>query len=127
MEGQLDFKDAFRRRLKLLEGTSASNLWSTIIDRLELTDGAEQLAQDITNRQCHSAIISGGFIPIIDHVRQELQYEGCHGNQVEVRDGIITGEVIGEIVDGEGKQRYLVDIQAKCNIPNHLVKFVVIV
>jgi phosphoserine phosphatase len=57
--------------------------------------------------------VSGGFTPVTDHLRTELGLDHAHANTLEVVDGVLTGRVVGDIVDRAGKARLVAEIAAR--------------
>lgn len=115
MRGQLDFKASFARRLALLEGLDASVV-SEIADSLPLNEGAERLIGTLKLLGYKTAIISGGFSPFGLKLQEQLGIDYVYANELEVKDGRITGRVAGEIIDGAKKADLLWQIAAKENL-----------
>ena len=102
MKGELDFSQSFRERVALLEGMDESVL-ERVAERLKLTEGAERLITTLRNLGYRTAILSGGFTYFARHLQQRLNIDYVYANDLEIRDGQVTGEVAGEIVDGQRK------------------------
>ncbi len=109
MRGELDFKQSLARRLALLEGMDASVL-SEIADRLVLTEGAERLIKTLKTFGYKTAIISGGFSYFGKRLQEKLGIDYVHANELEIRDGKLTGRVVGPVVDGARKAELLKEI-----------------
>jgi phosphoserine phosphatase len=112
MRGELDFKESLRRRLAHLAGLPESVL-SKVAERLPLTDGAERLIQTLRSLGYKTAILSGGFSYFGEHLKKRLGIDYVHANVLEVRDGKLTGSVVGEIVDGARKAALLRQIASR--------------
>jgi len=112
MNGELDFQQSLRRRLALLKGLPVSVL-EGIADRLPLTDGAERLIGTLSSVGYKTAILSGGFTFFGERLRRRLGIDYVHANVLEERDGKLTGNVVGPIVDGERKAMLLREVAAK--------------
>lgn len=80
MEGHIDFGDAFTRRVKLLRGLDADLAWDSLKERLIYTPGAKQLS--LLSDKFVMAIVSGGFMPIAEHVRDQLGFHHAYANNV---------------------------------------------
>jgi len=106
MRGELDFSQSFRERVALLEGMEESVL-QRVADRLRLTEGAERLITTLRNLGYRTAILSGGFTYFARHLQQRLNIDYVYANDLEIRDGRVTGEVQGQIVDGKRKAELL--------------------
>ena len=106
MRGELDFQQSFRRRVGLLKGLPESAL-RQVVDRIPLTDGAERLTSTLKRLGYKTAILSGGFTFFGSVLQQRLGIDHLHANTLEIRDGLVTGEVILPIVDGARKAEML--------------------
>ncbi|MFT4570568.1 MAG: phosphoserine phosphatase [Hyphomicrobiaceae bacterium] len=115
MLGELDFEESLRRRLKLIAGLDESVL-AEIAERLPLTDGAERLIQILKRLGFKIAILSGGFTYFGEHLKRRLGIDYVYANTLDIRDGKLTGEVVGDIVDGERKAELLRMIVARENL-----------
>ena len=112
MRGELDFQQSFRRRVALLKGLPESAL-AEIVERMPLTDGAERLVATLKRLGYKTAILSGGFTFFGRVLQQRLGIDHLHANTLDVRDGIVTGEVLPPIVDGALKAQCLSDIAGR--------------
>ncbi|MDP2052836.1 MAG: phosphoserine phosphatase SerB, partial [Acidobacteriota bacterium] len=102
MRGELDFQQSFRRRVALLKGLPEAAL-QQVIARIPLTDGAERLVATLQRLGYKTAILSGGFTFFGSVLQQRLGIDHLHANTLEIRDGVVTGEVVLPIVDGARK------------------------
>ena len=109
MRGELDFSESFRRRVALLKGLPESVL-AEVAAELPLTEGAEHLVGTLKALGYKTAILSGGFTYFGEHLRAKLGIDYVYANELEIVDGRVTGEVSGEIVDGERKAELLTEI-----------------
>jgi len=112
MRGELDFQQSFRRRVSLLKGLREPAL-QQVIERIPLTEGAERLVATLRRLGYKTAILSGGFTFFGRVLQERLGIDHLHANTLDVRDGIVTGEVIPPIVDGAGKAERLAAIAAQ--------------
>lgn len=106
MRGELDFQQSFRQRVGLLAGLPATAL-GEVIAKVPLTDGAERLISTMRTLGYKTAILSGGFTFFGRHLQSLLGIDYLHANELEIENGVVTGRVVSEIVDGEAKARYL--------------------
>jgi phosphoserine phosphatase len=106
MQGELDFSDSFKKRLSLLEGLEETKL-REIAESLPLTEGAEQLIRTLRRLGYKTAILSGGFTYFGDYLKEKLGIDYVQANELEIRDGKLTGRHIGAIVDGQKKAELL--------------------
>lgn len=111
MRGELDFQASFRKRVSLLKGLPEGAL-DRIVERIPLMDGAERLVSTLRKLGYKTAILSGGFTFFGRRLQQRLGIDYLHANELEVRDGVVTGNVIPPIVDGARKAALLEQIAA---------------
>ncbi len=111
MRGELDFQASFRKRVSLLKGLPESAL-DRVVERIPLMDGAERLVSTLRKLGYKTAILSGGFTFFGLRLQQRLGIDYLHANELEIRDGIVTGNVIPPIVDGARKAAMLEQIAA---------------
>ncbi len=106
MRGEIDFKESLRRRLRLLKGLPADTL-ETVAERIPLNEGAERLITNLKRFGYKIAIISGGFTYFGKRLQERLGVDYVFANELEIADGTLTGEVVGEIVDAAKKAEVL--------------------
>ncbi|WP_296383982.1 phosphoserine phosphatase SerB [Winogradskyella sp.] len=112
MQGEIDFKESFKRRMKLLKGLSEEVLHD-VAERLPITKGARRLIDTLHYYGFKTAILSGGFTYFGHYLQKKLDIDYVYANQLEIKDGILTGGYLGEIVDGDKKAEYLKEIATK--------------
>lgn len=103
MRGELDFPASLRKRVALLKGLDESQLQRVIDERLKLNPGAEEWIAACKNNKIKTMVVSGGFTPFVNHVKALLGLDYAIANTLEIIDGKLTGNVLGEIVDAERK------------------------
>ncbi|MET0217692.1 MAG: phosphoserine phosphatase SerB, partial [Burkholderiales bacterium] len=107
MRGELDFIESITRRVALFAGLPEDLLARVYAERLKLSPGAERLLETLRRNGIHTFLVSGGFTFFTDRLHSRLALDGAHANVLEIEDGKITGRILGEIVDAEGKARAL--------------------
>ncbi|AWG20291.1 phosphoserine phosphatase SerB [Flavobacterium faecale] len=112
MNGEIDFNESFKKRMALLEGLSEDVLRNVAIN-LPITKGAHRLMKALKYYGYKTAILSGGFTYFGEYLQKELGIDYVHANQLEIKDGKLTGNYLGEIVDGKKKAQYLKEIAEK--------------
>lgn len=112
MNGEIDFNESFKQRMALLEGLSEDVL-QTVAENLPITKGAHRLMKALKYYGYKTAILSGGFTYFGHYLQKELGIDYVHANELEIKDGKLTGKYIGEIVNGEKKAEYLKAIAEK--------------
>ena len=116
MEGHLDFSESLRRRVALLEGLPASVL-DDVRARLKFTPGARTLIRTLQRLGYVPAVVSGGFEEVLAPLLENLGVEYLAANHLEVRDGLLTGRIEGEIVDRPGKAAALIRFAETVGVP----------
>ncbi len=106
MHGDLDFSESLTRRVALLEGLDASAL-DAVYEDLEFSPGARTLVRTLKRLGYRFAIVSGGFTQITDRIAEALEIDFAAANELEVVEGRLTGRIVGEVVDREGKAEAL--------------------
>jgi len=106
-----NLKESLRRRVALLRGVPESALHAVLNERLRLNPGARELVSACQAAGLKVLLVSGGFTFFADWVCQTLNIDFARSNVLEVREGVLTGEVVqqywGDICDGEEKCRML--------------------
>jgi phosphoserine phosphatase len=115
MMGQLDFKESFRQRVALLKGLEQEKLES-ITQNMPLTEGADLVTKTLKHLGYKLGIISGGFTFVGEYLKKRLGFDYVYANEIEIKDGRVTGRVKGEIVDGERKASLLRRLARKENL-----------
>jgi phosphoserine phosphatase len=115
MRGEIDFKESFRKRVALLKGLEQSKI-EKIIHTLPLTEGADLVTKTLKRLGYKLGILSGGFTFVGEYLKNLLGFDYVYANDLEIKDGVVTGRVTGEIVDGERKACLLRQIAQRENI-----------
>ncbi|CAK6496609.1 Phosphoserine phosphatase [Pantoea sp. Nvir] len=102
MRGELDFAASLRQRVATLKGADA-NILKQVRDALPLMPGLTELVQKLQALGWQVAIASGGFTYFAEYLRDRLHLAHVAANELEMRDGKLTGEVLGQIVDAQYK------------------------
>ncbi len=118
MAGELDFEQSLRHRVRLLKGLPET-IFETVYKELRLTPGARTLCRVLSNLDYHIALVSGGFTQVVEPLGQDLGVHHIKANVLEVVDGKLTGEVLGEVVDRAGKAAALRAFAKEHGIPLH--------
>ncbi len=116
MRGELDFAESLRERVKALGGLDESVL-AEVAEDIELTPGARTTVATLKRLGFKVAVVSGGFTKVLEPLARELDLDYVRANTLEVRDGRLTGEVTGKIVDRAAKAEYLREFAADCSVP----------
>jgi phosphoserine phosphatase len=116
MRGELDFAQSLHARVALLEGVPESAL-DEVRAAVRLTPGARTLVRTLTRLGFRVAVVSGGFSAVVDPLAEELGIHHARANVLEVVDGVLTGRVVGDVVDRAAKARYLREFAELEGIP----------
>lgn len=106
MRGEIDFSESFKQRIGLLKGLDESVL-EEIAVQLPIMEGAQRLMTILKKCGYKIAILSGGFSYFGNHLKQLFGVDYVYANELEIVDGILTGNYIGDIVDGKRKAELL--------------------
>ncbi len=115
MRGELDFTESFSQRMALLKGLDESIL-AGIADNLRLTEGAEKLVSNLKKLGYKTAILSGGFQYFGEYLQKKLGIDYVYANTLDIKDGVVTGDVKGTVVDGQRKAELLKMLAQQENI-----------
>jgi phosphoserine phosphatase len=106
MRGELDFESSLRERVALLAGIPATAL-DEVYDALVLAPGARTLVRILRRLGYRFALVSGGFSQITDRLARDLGIHYSRSNELEIDDGVLTGRILGDVVDRAGKAEAL--------------------
>lgn len=111
MRGELDFEESLRERVKTLAGLDASVLDEVAAD-IVLTPGARTTIRTLNSLGYRTAVVSGGFIQVLEGLAADLELDYVRANTLEVEGGKLTGRVIGPVVDRAAKADFLAEFAA---------------
>ena len=112
MNGEMDFKSALLKRVQLLKGLPTEKL-QQLSNSLPLTPGAESLVNILKYLGYKIALVSGGFQFFIDKIRDDYGLDYGVANQLKIENGKVSGELEGQIIDAEAKEKTLVALAEK--------------
>ena len=116
MRGEIDFATSLHERVAALAGLPESVL-PEVRDRVRLTPGARTLTRTLRRLGFTLALVSGGFAEIVRPIADDLGITHILANRLEVVDGVLTGRVLGDVVDRAGKARALREFAAAEDLP----------
>lgn len=111
MRGELDFEESLRERVKALAGLDASVI-DEVAAQIELTPGARTTIRTLNSMGYRTAVVSGGFIQVLEGLAEDLELDYVRANTLEIEDGKLTGRVTGKVVDRMAKAEFLVEFAA---------------
>ncbi|NLD24379.1 MAG: phosphoserine phosphatase SerB [Bacteroidales bacterium] len=106
MQGDIDFEDSFKQRIKLLKGLDASVL-KEVAENLPITEGLGRLMKVLQKVGFKTAILSGGFTYFGDYLKDKYGFDYMYANELEIVDGKLTGNYLGDVVTGKRKAELL--------------------
>ena len=116
MRGEIDYAESLRQRVRLLAGTPEDALERVYEERVKVSPGAERLLAALRKQGIRTLLVSGGFTFFTDRLRVRLKLDASSANTPEIRDGALTGEMLGSIVDAPGKAQALESMRASLAI-----------
>jgi phosphoserine phosphatase len=120
MRGELDFEASLRARVALLAGVPATAL-DEVYDAIQLQPGARTLVRTLRRLGYRFALVSGGFSQITDRLAEDLGIHFSRANELEIVDGVLTGQIVGAVVDRAGKASALREFAAEIGLPDEAV------
>jgi phosphoserine phosphatase len=116
LTGEVDFEAALRERVSLLKGLDQTAI-TRVHENITLTSGARTFIRTLKRLGLVTAIVSAGFTRFTDALAADLGIDYSLSNTLEMVDGMLTGELIGEFVDGPRKATFLKTIAEAEGIP----------
>lgn len=116
MRGDIDFSTSLRKRVALLKGLDISIL-EKVKENLPLTSGLNYLINQLRKKGWHIAIASGGFTYYAEYLKHRLKLYEISANQLGIKQGKLTGRIVGPIVDAKYKAEFIKKLAEKLNIP----------
>lgn len=116
MKGELDFEESLRKRVSLLQGLSVDT-FDKIYHELHLSKNAAQFINTLQKNQIEVGLVSGGFTPVVERIVKDLGISLFAANQLEIRDGHLTGNLVGPIISREVKKEILVRWADELKVP----------
>ena len=103
MRGELDFESSLRKRVSFLEGLPVS-VFEKVFNSIHLSPNAQEFVSILQKNGILVGLVSGGFSPIVERLAKSLGITYFSANQLEVKDGLLTGKLVGHIISPEVKQ-----------------------
>jgi len=116
MRGDLDFERSLRERVALLKGLPISVL-DTVFKSIHLSRNVQEFISILQKNGILVGLVSGGFTPIVERLAESLGISYFSANQLEVKDGFLTGQLVGGIVTGQVKKATLEKWRMELEIP----------
>ncbi|GAA0415183.1 phosphoserine phosphatase SerB [Leifsonia naganoensis] len=116
MRGELDFAQSLRERVRALAGLPVS-VFERVGRRIRVTDGVPELVAGVQAAGGRVGVVSGGFHELLDPLGARLGLDHWRANRLAVRDGLLTGEVEGPIIDAAAKAEALREWADAAGVP----------
>ena len=116
MRGELDFESSLRKRVSLLEGLPIS-VFDKVFNSIHLSPNAQEFISILQKNGILVGLLSGGFTPIVERLAKSLGIAYFSANQLEVKDGLLTGKLIGQIINPEIKKETLEQWRKELQLP----------
>ena len=116
MRGELDFEESLRKRVSLLQGLSVDK-FEHLYTQVHFSKNAKQFIKVLQENQIEVGLVSGGFTPVVERLAKDLGISLFAANQLEIRDGHLTGNLVGPIISREVKKENLVRWADELKVP----------
>ena len=116
MRGELNFESSLRKRVSLLEGLPVS-VFDKVFKSIHLTPNAQKFISILQKNGILVGLVSGGFTPIVERLAKFLGIAYFSANQLEVKEGLLTGKLIGQIINPKVKKDTLEQWREELKVP----------
>ena len=104
MRGDFDFEESLIQRVALIKGLAVSEL-TEIRNNMRLSQGVEELTTTLKWLGYKLGVITGGFDFFSDYLKEKLGFDFAFANKLEIKNGVLTGRIVGPIIDAAQKAR----------------------
>jgi phosphoserine phosphatase len=115
MQGKLTFDQSIKKRVSLLKGIDVSSFEKILNEKIKLQPYALEWCKYVKKFNINTVIISGGFSYFVDHVRNILSMDDSYANNLELCDGFLTGNLVGQVINAQKKAEIVSEISKKHN------------
>lgn len=119
MRGELDFASSLRKRVALLKGLPETALQRVVDERLQFNPGAQAWIHACKNNNIKTMVVSGGFTFFAQYVKNTLGLDYAVSNTLEIVDGKLTGNIVGDIVDAQRKADEMIKLRDELGLQAH--------
>lgn len=116
MRGELNFETSLRERVALLKGLPIS-VFDKVFNSIHLSPNAQEFISILQKNGILVGLVSGGFTPIVERLAKSLGIAYFSANQIEVKDGHLTGKLVGQIISPEVKKETLKQWRETLKLP----------
>ena len=116
MRGEIDFESSLRKRVSFLEGLPDS-VFDNVFNSIHLSLNAQKFISILQKNEILVGLVSGGFTPIVERLAKSHGIAYFSANQLEVKDGLLTGKLVGQIISPEVKKEILEKWREELKLP----------
>jgi len=116
MRGELDFGSSLRKRVSFLEGLPIS-VFDKVFNTIHLSPNVQEFISILQKNCIQVVLVSGGFIPIVERLAKTLGIAYFSANQLEVKDGLLTGKLVGKIINPKVKKETMEKWREELKLP----------
>ena len=116
MAGSVELASSIRERVSLVEGLDYDAL-ARVAAKISVTPGARTFIRTLKRIGITTGVVSAGFTRFTDALAEELGIDYSLSNTLEIVDGKLTGRLVGDVVDGAAKRRFLEGIADAEGVP----------
>ena len=116
MRGEIEFETSLRKRVALLKGLPDS-VFDTVFNSIHLSPNAKKFISILQKNGIIVGLVSGGFSPIVERLAKSLSISYFSANQLEVKDGLLTGKLVGQIISPQVKKETLEKWRKELQLP----------
>ena len=116
MRGEVDFESSLRDRVSFLEGLPIS-VFDKVFKSIHLSPNAQKFISILQKNGILVGLVSGGFTPIVERLAKSLGVAYFSANQLEVKDGLLAGKLVGQIINPEIKKETLEKWREELKLP----------
>ena len=116
MRGEIDFESSLRKRVSFLEGLPIS-VFDKVCNSIHLSPNAQEFISILQKNGILVGLVSGGFTPIVDRLAKSIGIAYFSANQLEVKDGLVTGKLVGQLISPEVKKETLEQWRKELKLP----------
>ncbi len=116
MIGEISFEEALLKRTKLLKGLKMEKIRDASA-KIPIMKGASDTISALKRRGIKVAVVSGGFDVVANRVKDALDLDYAIANEFVVKDGKVTGKVVGPVIEEGAKGKILEELAQKAGVP----------
>jgi phosphoserine phosphatase len=116
MRGEIEYDESLGKRVAVLKGLDESALARLYDERLRLSPGAEKMIAGVKKAGMKILLVSGGFTYVTERLQKRLGLDYIKSNKLGVKDGKLTGEIEGRIVNADGKREALLEVKKQIGV-----------